>query len=796
MHSSFKISNLSDSQPLNIGVPSLYKVHSDRKSEEVKIYVDLGLEVSKLSATTEDQQEHSESSQRLKVEPHSFSLVATTVTKELLAAEERARAREARLEKSLEAEDSNDSDGEPAAGQVERRRMFGGVKTKPNTRDPGKLKPVEARPDNKQIFRRSQLEKQRALSASGQEKKAGGAKGCRPSFPTAPIPVSDLPPSAVRSPPTRSAPVNPLLQNLKPIPPSVRPGTATPVKTGGQKSNLISIQVPMAAGDGTQTMQTINIPRSVLAGASDRPILLTVTPKNGINKGQKQIVVLTKNNSGQTTASCHVPKSAGSVSGGQTTRTIISTAGHQKPQAQPPSPAAALTPAPAKSIQLSPRPSQTASPASPVKQAVAAPRQPQQQHVIKGQIVETSAGQVLVQGNKQILLGKNVLQNGKLVLSQAQLAALTDKIPGTPQPGGQPPAQPPAPAVAPTVQTAKVGQAKTVKRTMISASQLQTMMAGGQKVVSVGTNAGGQRVVRVISGANTPHRAGVIQQTPGTPLQNGSSPSPNNPPNTASTASATPGATASLSRILTALHNRGLVSQHQNGKIYYMGDKTKSSATPGTPLKIASSSPAVSAPGSRQVASTSSVSSVSSVSGITSLKTAQSQQTSVVVAPALSLDSFTADSDMIQAATSFLGSSVETKQESQSSGQESFVYRDPALPAGWYIKVGKRQVGELSYEVEVSYFSPDGAKLRTQEEVVSFLTGQHSVEDISHRPPVSLEKMPWKQQLDEINKQLAPLIEIKIQTGTGGNLKRASSDNTSTGIIEDKRLKADSFLRA
>ena len=148
----------------------------------------------------------------------------------------------------------------------------------------------------------------------------------------------------------------------------------------------------------------------------------------------------------------------------------------------------------------------------------------------------------------------------------------------------------------------------------------------------------------------------------------------------------------------------------------------------------------------------------------------------------------------IQAATSLLGTSVETKQESQSSGQESFVYRDPALPAGWYIKVGKRQVAELSYEVEVAYFSPDGAKLRTQEEVVSFLTGQLSVEDISHRPPISLERMPWKQQLDEINKQLAPVIEIKIQAG--GNLKRAASDNTNSGIMEDKRLKADSFLRA
>ena len=815
MHSSFKISNLSDSQPLNIGVPSLFKVHSDRKSEEVKIYVDLGLEVSKLSATTDEQQEQSESLQRLKVEPHSFSLVSTTVTKELLAAEERARAREARLEKSLQSGNSNDTDNEPAAGQVERRRMFGGVK--PNTRDPGKLSKAEPRQDNKQIFRRSQLEKQRALSASGQsgqtgpDKKTGGVRGCRPSFPTAPIPVSDLPPSAVRSPPARSAPVNPLLQNLKPIPPSVKAGSASPVKTtAGQKSHLISIQVPMAAGDGTQTMQTINIPRSVLAGASDRPILLTVTPKNGINKGQKQIVVLTKNNSGQTTASCHVPKSvSGSVSGGQTTRTIISTAGHHTPNTpNTPNTPQSQPAAPAKSIQLSPRPSQTASPASPVKPAVVAarqPGQPQQQHVIKGQIVETSAGQVLVQDNKQILLGKNVLQNGKLVLSQAQLAALTDKTQGSPQPGAQTgvktPAQPAAQT--PSVQTAKVGQAGGVKRTMISASQLQTMMAGGQKVVSVGTNAGGQRVVRVISGAGTAHR-GVIQQTPGTPVQNGSSssssssPAQNNPSTTVTPAAAgpattTPGATASLSRILTALHNRGLVSQHQNGKIYYVGDKTKSPATPVSPLKIASSSPAVSGPVSRQVGG-SSVSSVSSVSGITSLKTAQAQQTSVVVAPALSLDSFTADSDMIQAATSLLGTSVETKQESQSGGQESFVYRDPALPAGWYIKVGKRKVGELSYEVDVAYFSPDGAKLRSQEEVVSFLTGQLSVEDISHKPPVSLERMPWKNQLDEINKQLAPLIEIKIQTA--GNLKRAASDNTNSGITEDKRLKADSFLRA
>ena len=255
----------------------------------------------------------------------------------------------------------------------------------------------------------------------------------------------------------------------------------------------------------------------------------------------------------------------------------------------------------------------------------------------------------------------------------------------------------------------------------------------------------------------------------------------------------TAGSTASLSRILTALHNRGLVSQHQNGKFYYVGDKNKSPATasPGTGLKIATSPAVVPA---RTNLNTSS----SSVTGITSLKAGQSQQSSVVVAPALSLDSFTADSDMLQAATSLLSSDLTngssgSTQESHTEGggggggQESFLYRDPVLPTGWYIKVGKRQVAELSYEVEVSYFSPEGARLRSQEEVSSYLSGQLSVEDISHRPPVSLERMPWKQQLDEINKQLAPVIEVK------GCIKRTAPDSV---IVDDKRFKPDSFIRA
>ena len=54
----------------------------------------------------------------------------------------------------------------------------------------------------------------------------------------------------------------------------------------------------MQGADGSQIMQTINVPKSVLAGASERPVLLTVTPKNGVNKGQKQIVVLSKTANG------------------------------------------------------------------------------------------------------------------------------------------------------------------------------------------------------------------------------------------------------------------------------------------------------------------------------------------------------------------------------------------------------------------------------------------------------------------------------------------------------------------
>ena len=95
--------------------------------------------------------------------------------------------------------DSADSDAEPTVNTVkgdERPRVYGGMKpSKSNVRDPGKSGTVTNRmhqipADSKQIFWRSQIEKQRALSAFREgtlTKAAGGV-----SLPNNPIPASDL----------------------------------------------------------------------------------------------------------------------------------------------------------------------------------------------------------------------------------------------------------------------------------------------------------------------------------------------------------------------------------------------------------------------------------------------------------------------------------------------------------------------------------------------------------------------------------------------------------------------------
>ena len=119
-----------------------------------------------------------------------------------------------------------------------------------------------------------------------------------PQLPTTPIPVSELPPDSVRSPPSKLPTMIPALSGLTPIP--LKDLNNSPAKAAPaipNPSETISIQVPIPGADGTTIKQTIHVPKSVLSGSSDR-ILLTVTPKNGVNKGQKQIVVLTKNAAG------------------------------------------------------------------------------------------------------------------------------------------------------------------------------------------------------------------------------------------------------------------------------------------------------------------------------------------------------------------------------------------------------------------------------------------------------------------------------------------------------------------
>merc|ERR1712059_96764 len=85
------------------------------------------------------------------------------------------------------------------------------------------------------------------------------------------------------------------------------------------------------------------------------------------------------------------------------------------------------------------------------------------------------------------------------------------------------------------------------------------------------------------------------------------------------------------------------------------------------------------------------------------------------------------------------------------------------MGAGWYMRCTRTQVAELSYQVETSFFSPDGAMLRSQSEVAAYMMGQLVVRDKSHAPPNSITTLPWKSELDEINQQLVPTIQLPLQ---------------------------------
>lgn len=957
MHSRFRVTNSSDRLGLDLGLPQVYRVptasqgsqgekalQEKKGQEELRIYVEPKLHCRKLLPSQEESEREVTDGSWVRVEPHQFTLSATPITHELLAFEEKQRAREAaRKAEQLEAVTVPADLPEPAVG-----RAGVGVKGGGQANGGERRKTLG---QGKGLKHSSRSEASETTPRSSKKKSTGGPLSVArpdaitrpparapalppalpralPQLPTTPIPKGELPPMSIRSPPLLSGPPNPLLSSLTPLPPSktyAKPST-TPVSTSAAapQSQLISIQVPMAGPDGTQTLQTINVPRSVLAGASDRPILLTVTPKNGINKGQKQIVVLTKNTAtGSTTAGLARPPGSPQIQGSQVIpqqqlgnteiqRGSIQPGGVQQHTGSPQQEA--------KSVHLSPRPAAvsaslggTQSPSIPqlvVRQAVSSPsrpalvahgaqqvtsgvRQVSQQgiqqtsqvaksiqntfqggqqilsgvqsrvlpqtpkvvksisspavrapfpataaalapqaappvraagtprasspQVLRGQLIQTPQGQMLVQGDRRILLGPNsVVQGGKLVLTAAQMAALTGATPPR-QTVLQGPQQPQATVIRQQIvrQKPTVHQAQTpVSGTPASNPLLQGMVSSQPQnsptsqsrslpvMQSPGTPGANTQPTRLILGGNQ-HAAsnGAVTSVASSPLASTGTPAGDPPASEAN---------ASVSRILAALHNRGLVSQ-QNGKFYYVGggDQRKQQAVP------------VTGGGQSQV---------------------KGQPSAVVIPGAgLNMDSITASPHMVRMASSLLlggnqGGAVGTGSSSATAingsslpsspsklphvpgsplvqqgaaisnpgsshpalpasplaalggGKQSFYYRDPALPNGWYIRVDRTQIAEHRYQVETFFFSPDGALLRSQSDVAGYLGGRLQVNDKSHRPPVSVARLPWKDDLIDTNKLFVPNLEnLANIVGTAGSNLTRKRPGEGGGAGEEKR---------
>jgi hypothetical protein len=104
-------------------------------------------------------------------------------------------------------------------------------------------------------------------------------------------------------------------------------------------------------------------------------------------------------------------------------------------------------------------------------------------------------------------------------------------------------------------------------------------------------------------------------------------------------------------------------------------------------------------------------------------------------------------------------------------GKQSFYYRDPALPSGWYIRVDRTKIGEHRYQVETSFFSPDGALLRSQSDVANYLGGRLQINQFKfHDPPVSVDQIPWRDDLIDTNKLFVPNLQnLANILGTAGN---------------------------
>jgi len=309
MHSRYKISNSSDAFNLDVGVPSIQTLNSDKLSEEVRIYCEPTLECQRIKSLEEERL--SNTTETLLVEPYYFNLSFTPLTQEFLAQEKKrkVRAENAQNNKNLLLDKTKE--------EVKESKPVSAYKLE-------RLKNLEKK-SNKEISNARQLAtaNRKSLNLPKDAPKVSDSPLAQPKLPplpTAPIPASELPPQSVRIPPKALPSTIPAaLSSLTPIPLkdlNKKLGATSAAPTVSTNTGSISIQVPLQGANGTTIMQTINVPKSVLANASERPVVLTVTPKNGLNKGQKQIVMLTKNASGFGASLRTMPTQSSSVQPG------------------------------------------------------------------------------------------------------------------------------------------------------------------------------------------------------------------------------------------------------------------------------------------------------------------------------------------------------------------------------------------------------------------------------------------------------------------------------------------------
>jgi len=102
--------------------------------------------------------------------------------------------------------------------------------------------------------------------------------------------------------------------------------------------------------------------------------------------------------------------------------------------------------------------------------------------------------------------------------------------------------------------------------------------------------------------------------------------------------------------------------------------------------------------------------------------------------------------------------------------------------------VDRTQIAEHRYQVETFFFSPDGALLRSQSDVAGYLGGRLQVNDKSHRPPVSVARLPWKDDLIDTNKLFVPNLEnLANIVGTAGSNLTRKRPGEGGGAGEEKR---------